>query len=166
VRVHVERGANRVEIAKRRQDIERAREHAFPPKQLQQSPRAAIQDALDDPRRHDSTGVDQQLGAGRTGELLFTERVEAVAKRAGGDSQNAAFPVVALPGQQRRVFPQQLLQAFDVVVVNEASSLPDRPLQTAAKALADFSGEVLPAAVAVLTRECELSVAPSARPMR
>ena len=67
--------------------------------------------------------------------------------------------VVALPGQQRRVFSQQLLQAFDVVVVNDASSLRCRPLQTVAEAFAHFSGEVLPAGVAVLTRDHELRVA-------
>jgi len=70
-----------------------------------------------------------------------------------------AVPVVALPAKQRRVFSQQLLQAFDVVVVNDASSLRRRPLQTPGKALAHLSGKVLPAGVAVLTRDHELRVA-------
>ena len=61
--------------------------------------------------------------------------------------------------KQRRVFSQQLLQAFDVVVVNGASSLCRRPLQTAAKAFAHFSGEVLPACAAVFTRDHELRIA-------
>src|SRR5206468_12871378 len=80
---------------------------------------------------------------------------------ARGDSQQAAFtvPVVALPGQQRRVFGQQLLQLFDVVVVNDASSLCCRPLQTLAEAVAHFSDEVLPAGAAVLARDHELRVA-------
>ena len=64
-----------------------------------------------------------------------------------------------MPGQQRRVFSQQLLQTFDVVVVNDASSLRYRPLEPLAEALADFSGEVLPAGIAVLTRDHELRVA-------
>ena len=67
--------------------------------------------------------------------------------------------IVVLPGQQRRVFRQQLLQAFDVVVVNDASSLRCRPLESFAEAFADFSGEVLPACVAVLARDQELRVA-------
>jgi hypothetical protein len=52
-----------------------------------------------------------------------------------------------------------LLQAVDVVVVNDASRLLGRPLQTFAKALADFSGEILPAGEAVLACECELGIA-------
>jgi hypothetical protein len=64
--------------------------------------------------------------------VLFADRVEAIAKRGRGGSQNAVFPVVALPGQQRRIVGQQLLQAFDIVVVNDASSLANRPFQTGA----------------------------------
>src|SRR5688500_10722802 len=54
---------------------------------------------------------------------------------------------------------QQLLQPFDIVVVNDALSLRGRPLQTPAKALAHLSGELLPALEAVLTRDNELRVA-------
>ena len=43
-----------------------------------------------------------------------------------------------MPRQQRRVFSEQLLQAFDVVVVNRALSLRCRPLQTLVKTLAHF----------------------------
>ena len=57
------------------------------------------------------------------------------------------------------IFNQQLPQAFDVVVVNGASSLCCRPLQTVAEAFAHFRGEVLPAGEAVLTRDHELRVA-------
>ncbi len=49
--------------------------------------------------------------------------------------------------------------AFDVVVVNDASSLLRCPLQTVAEAFAHFGGEILPAGEAVLTREHELGVA-------
>ena len=66
---------------------------------------------------------------------------------------------LSVPGQQRRVFSQQLLQAFDIVVVNDASSLCCRPLESFAEAFADFSGEVLPAGVAVLTGDHELRIA-------
>src|SRR5262249_57667278 len=59
----------------------------------------------------------------------------------------------------RRIFGQQQLQAFDVVVVNDASTLCRRPLQTFVKAFAHFSREVLPPGVAVLTRDYELRVA-------
>jgi hypothetical protein len=90
--------------------------------------------------------------------VLFADRVEAVAIGARGESQKAAV-IVTVPGQQRRILSQQLLQPFDVVVVNDGSSLHCRPLQTAAEAFAHFSGEVLPACVAVLTRDHELRVA-------
>ena len=113
-------------------NFERARKQAFTPKQLQQPPGARLEEALAHRWHHDRTGVDQQLCARRAGEPPFSLRVARVAIGARGDSQQAAVcPVVALPGQQRRVFSQQLLQAFDVVVVNGASSLrrpptPDR----------------------------------------
>ena len=64
-----------------------------------------------------------------------------------------------MPGQQRRVFRYQLRQTFDVVVVNDASSLRDCPLEPLAEPLADLSREVLPACIAVLTRNYELRVA-------
>ena len=51
------------------------------------------------------------------------------------------------------------LQAFDVVVVNDASSLRDRPFEPLAEPLAHLSREVLPAGVAVLPRDHELRVA-------
>src|SRR5690242_14811926 len=57
------------------------------------------------------------------------------------------------------MFIEQLLQAIDIVVVNGASSLCHRPFEALAEAFADFSGEVLPAGVAVIARERELGVA-------
>jgi hypothetical protein len=64
-----------------------------------------------------------------------------------------------VPRQQRRILSEQLLQPFDVVVVNDLSRLCHRPLQTPAKALTHFSGEGLPTSVAVLTGDDELRVA-------
>ena len=129
VPVLIKSGANRVEITKRRKELERARKQAFTLKQLQQPPGARLDEALAHRWHHDRAGVDQQLCARRASERLFPVRVEAVAVGAGGDSQQAAVIVVALPGQQRRVFSQQLLQAFDVVVVNDAfePALPPTP---------------------------------------
>ncbi len=161
VPVLIERGANGVDVAKRRKELERAGKQAFTSKQLQQPPRARSEEALAHRWLHDRTGVDQQLCARRAGEVLFADRVEAVAIGARGEFQQAAgaAPVVALPGQQRRIFSQQLLQAFDVVFVNEASSLRYRPLESLAEPFADLSREVLPAGVAVLARDHELRVA-------
>ena len=50
----------------------------------------------------------------------------------------------SLPCQESNagLFSQELFQAFDVVVVNEASSLACRPLKTVAKSFAHFSSEV------------------------
>ena len=159
VPVLIKSGANGIEVAKRGKEPERARKQAFAPKQLQQPSGAGFDDALAHRWRHDRAGVDQQLCARRTGEDPFSVRVEAVAIGARGDSQQATVTLVAFPGKERRVLRQQLLQTFDVVVVNEASGLRRRPLQTVAEALAHFRGEVRPAWVAVLTRDHELSVA-------
>ena len=90
--------------------------------------------------------------------MLFADRIEAVAIRTRGQSQKAALITVVVPRKQRRELSQQWLQAFDVVVVYDASSLPDRPFQTATKAFADFGGEILPAGKAVLTRDHQLRV--------
>ncbi len=131
VPVLIKRGANRVEITKRRQELQRARQQAFALKQLQQPPGAGLDEAAQHRWHHDRAGVDQQLCARRAGEGLFPVGVEAVGIGAGGDSQQAALtvPFVSLPGQQRGVFSQQSLQAFDVVVVNDAVEpvLPPTP---------------------------------------
>ena len=152
--------ANSVEFTERGKELECARKEALAVKQLQQALSTGFDEALAHRRWHDRTGVDQQLRARRTGKPSFSLRIAGVAVGARGNSQQAAFtvPVVALPGQQRGVFSQQLLQAFDVVVVNDASSLCCRPLESFAEAFADFSGEVLPAGVAVLAGDHELRV--------
>ena len=74
--------------------------------------------------------------------MLCSERVEAVAIGAGGESQQAiarAKPVT-VPGKQRWIFHQELLQPFDVVIVNDALSLLCRPLQRVGVAQVIASG--------------------------
>jgi len=66
---------------------------------------------------------------------------------------------VALPMQQCRVSSQQLLQAVDVIVVNEAARLRNRPVEAFAQAFAHLRGEILPAGAAVLAREYQLRIA-------
>ena len=61
VPVLIEGGANGVEVAKRRKELERARKQAFALKQLQQPPGARLEEALAHRRHHDRAGVDQQL---------------------------------------------------------------------------------------------------------
>src|SRR5215469_2806242 len=140
-------------------EFERARKQAFTPKQLEKPPGAGLDESLAYRWNHHRAGVDQQLCARHTGEDLLSVRVEAVAIGVGRDSEQAAFAVVALPRNQPRIFSQQLLQAFDVVVVNGACSLCCRALQTVTEAFAHLSGEVLPSGVAVLAREHELGIA-------
>ena len=108
VPVLIERDADGVDVAKRRMELERAGKQAFTSKQLQQPPRARSQETLANRWLHDRTGVDQQLCARRAREVLFADRVKAVAIGAGGEFQQAAGagPVVAVPGQQPRVFSQ------------------------------------------------------------
>ena len=128
--VLVEGGTNAVGIAKRRQELQRARQQALTLKQPEQPPGARLDEAVQHRWRHDRAGVDQQLCTRATREPLFSLRVARVPVGAGRESQHAAvIIVIALPGQQRRVLSQQLLQTFDVVVVNDATSLRCRPLQ-------------------------------------
>ena len=54
-----ESGANALEIAERRKELQRARQQAFTPKQLEQPPGAGSEKALADRRDHDCAGVDQ-----------------------------------------------------------------------------------------------------------
>ncbi len=152
-------GADGVDVAKRRKKRERARKQAFPQKQLQQPLGAGPEEAVAHRGHHDRAGVDQQLGALGAGKVLFAERVEAVAIGACRESQQTALDLVTLPRQQQGVLSQELLQALDVIVVNDAPGLRCCPFQPPAEALTHFSGEVLPAGVAVLTRDHELCVA-------
>ena len=87
--------------------LERARKQAFPLKQLQQPSGAGLEEALADRWRHDRAGVDQQLGARAAGEPPLSLWVAGVTIGAGGDSQQAAVIVVAVPGKQRRVFTER-----------------------------------------------------------
>jgi hypothetical protein len=128
-------------------------------KQPQHPSGAGVEDAITHRRRHGRPGIDQQLCARPAHEPLFSLWVAGIAIGARRHSEQAALFVVASPRKQRGVFGQQLLQAFDVVVVNDAASLLDRPLEALAEAFAHFSGEVLPAGVAVLTRDHELRIA-------
>src|SRR6267143_248292 len=50
--------ANAVEIAKRRKELQRARQQAFTLKQLEQPPGTGSEKALADRRHHDCAGVD------------------------------------------------------------------------------------------------------------
>jgi len=160
VGVFIESGANGLEIAKRHEEFERAREKALLLKQLQQPFRTRVNEAVAHRRRYDRAGVDQHLRARPASEPLFSLRIARVGVGAGGHSQQAALtvPVVVVPRQQRGILRQQLLQAYDVVVVNDASRLRRGPLEAFAEALAHFSGEISPTGEPVLTREYELSV--------
>ena len=123
VAVLIKSGANSVEVTQRRKEFERARKQAFALKQLQQASGAGLEDPLAHRWHHDRAGINQQLRTRPARENLFPVRVEAIGIGARRDSQQAALIVVTLPGQQRRVFGQQVLQTFDVIVVNDASSL-------------------------------------------
>ena len=104
-------------------------------------------------------GQAEQLRFGTATPNLFSLLGARITVRAGGESEEAVVLVVALPRKQRREFSQQLLQSFDVVVVNRAARLRGGPVETTADSLVDLGGEVLPARVAVLARDDELRVA-------
>jgi hypothetical protein len=103
-----EHGANRVEIVECRKVFECLRQQAFAPKQLEQSPRAGCNQALEHRWRHDGTGVDQQLRALGAREVPLSLRIEAVAIGPRGESEQSAIAVTTRPGQQRRKITHEL----------------------------------------------------------
>ena len=148
-----------VDIAECGQELERSRKQAFALKQLQQPSGPGIEEAVQHVWRHDRAGVDQQFCARPAREPQFSLRVARVAIGAGGESKQPAGDHRRLARKATPGIPPKLLQAFDVVVVNDTSSLRCRPLQAVAEAFADLSGEVLPAGKAVLARDHELPLA-------
>src|SRR5262249_58791149 len=110
---------------------------------------------------HGGSGGEEQLCAVRPCDAFLAQRVEAVGVRARRDPQQTAlgFSVVTAPRKYRGILGQQLLQTFDVVVMNDTSSLYDCPLQPLVQTFAHLSGEVLPTCVTILTRNHELSIA-------
>ena len=90
---------DRVEIAKRRKELECAGQQAFALKQLQQPLGAGLEEALAHRWRHDRAGVDQQLCGHPAREPLFSLRVACITIGAGGESQQTAVIVVAVPGK-------------------------------------------------------------------
>ena len=56
------------------------------------------------------------------------------------------------------MFPQELCQPFDLVVVNGALGLGSRPIQTVARVFEHFLTKVLPACEPVLAREHQLGI--------
>jgi hypothetical protein len=148
-------GADGVDITERGKKLERARQQAVTLKQLQLPPGAGQEETLTYLSRDHCAGVNQKLGACSASEPSFSFRVACVPVGERGHREQAtAF----LPGKQHRVFSQQLSQTLDVVVVNDASSLRHRPIQTPAEPLAHLGGQVLPAVKAVFPRDHELSV--------
>src|SRR5262249_23950980 len=121
-----------VDVAKRCKEFESTWEQAFTLKQLQQSSCAGVEDTFAHRWKHDCAGVDQQLCARRPREPLLAKRVDAVAVRTRRDPQQTAFGfnIVTAPREHRGILSQQLFQTFDVVVMNDTSSLRDRPLQS------------------------------------
>ncbi len=69
--------------------------------------------------------------------------VEAVAVGTGSHPEQPAVVFIRLPGQQGRVFRQQLPQSFDVVVMNDAAGFGYGPLESLTEALFDFFDKVL-----------------------
>ena len=90
--------------------------------------------------------------------MLLPERVAAVAEGACGHPQQPAVTFLISPGEQGGIFGQQLLQTFDVIVVNGALGLGCRPLQALTHAFEDLLGEVLPPGNAIFAREHQLGI--------
>src|ERR1044072_1291904 len=92
VSVFIESRANSVDVAKRCEEFESAREQSSTLKYLQQSSGTRGEKTLAHRRHYDRACIDQQLCARRTSEVLFARLVEAIAVRVRRDSQQT--PVV------------------------------------------------------------------------
>src|SRR6188508_440421 len=90
--------ADRVEIAKRRKELECAGQQALALKQLQQPPGAGLEEALAHRWHDDRAGIDQQLCGRPSREPLFSLRVARIRIGAGGESQQTAVIVIVSPG--------------------------------------------------------------------
>src|SRR6266850_6694618 len=130
VLVFIERRADGDDVAKRRKEFESPRQQTFSLKYLEQSPGAGTEHFLTHGWHHNCAGIDQRLCAVDAREVLFVGRVEAIAIGAGRDSQQSVlgpFNLATMPGKQCWILSQQLLQTFDIVVMNDVSRLGHCP---------------------------------------
>ena len=86
------------------------------------------------------------------------DRVAAVAEGTGSHPEQPAVVFIRPPGQQRRVFRQQLPQTFDVVVMDDAAGFGYGPLESSAEALFYFFNQVLPAWKPIFARQHQLGI--------
>lgn len=142
-----------VEIAQRHQDPQRAPHQALAPKQLQQSPRPRVDEAVPYRRGDCSAGIDEEFSAGWSRENLFPLSVEAAGVWTGSTEQRATAP-----RDQVWVLRQELLQPLDVVVVNGLFRLLSHPLLSFARSFEDLLSKILPTCETILTREDQLGV--------
>src|SRR5262249_15910039 len=145
--------ANGCEIAKRRKVLQRSREQPFASKQLQQSLRSRVNEAIAHRGHDNSAGIDQKLGTGRTRIMLFSEWAEGVTERVCDHSQEATVGLLPTPREQGRPFGHQQLETLTVVVMNDAMGLRRRPLETLTESVVDLSHQFLPPRESVLSRD-------------
>ncbi len=90
--------------------------------------------------------------------MLLANWVEAIAVGTGSHPEQPTVVFIRLPGQQGRIFRQQLPQTFDVVVMNDAAGFRYRPLESLTQALFYFFDKVLPAGKSIFAREHQLGI--------
>src|SRR6266404_3632771 len=81
------------------------------------------------------------LPANRSQVTLYTGTIVVDGRSlniAGWNPEQPAVVFIRLPGQQGRIFRQQLQQTFDVVVMNDAAGFRYRPLKSLTQALFYF----------------------------
>src|SRR5262249_50863559 len=162
--------ANSIDVAEGGKKLERSGKQASALKQIDQPHCAGLDKTIADRRRNNCAGIEQEFGTCKASEVLLAERVEAVAEGTGSHSQEPLVvftstvglwrvPGCRLPGQQLRVFRQQLPQTFDVIIMNAASGFGYRPLESTAKPSLYFFNQVLPAWKPIFARQHQLGIA-------
>src|SRR5262249_8262355 len=119
---------------------------------------ARIDEAIAYRQRDDCAGIEQELGTCLARVVLLAERVETVAEGTGSHSEQPAVVFIGLPRQQSRVFGQQLSQALDVIVMDDAAGFGCGPPESSAEALFYFSNQVLPARKPIFARQHQLGI--------
>src|SRR6185369_14929817 len=121
-------------ISERGKKFEGSRKEASAVEEVDQLLSSGLDEVIAYRRCDNSAGINQELGTGRAGEVLFADRIEAVAIGTGRHTEQPAVVFIRPPRQQRRVFRQELPQTCDVIVMYESAGFGYGPLESSAEA--------------------------------
>ncbi len=90
VGIRIETRANAIDVAERGKELERSGKKASAVEEIDQPPCAGTDEAIAYRRRDDCAGIEQEFGTCLAREVLFAERVEAVAEGTGSHPEQPA----------------------------------------------------------------------------